>query len=268
VDDGGDRPALPAPLRALASNPAAGAVCSDFDGTLATIVTRPDDAVALPGVIEALAALAARYRVVAVVSGRPVAFLMDKLAGAGPGVRLYGVHGFEWAEGEVVRRHPEVEVWRRPAARVAAAAHAAFDGTDVGVEDKVATVAVHWRRAPEAGPKVLAFAGRWAAETGLVPQRGRQIVEFRPPVAVDKGSVVEELAHGCAAACFFGDDTGDLAAFAALDRLAATGTSTARVAVADAESPPELLGAADVVVPGPAEALALLQALAAAPRGG
>jgi trehalose 6-phosphate phosphatase len=268
VGDGGDRHVLPAALRTLASDPAAGAVCSDFDGTLATIVTRPEEAAPLPGVTDVLATLAARYRVVAVVSGRPVAFLMDRLAAAGPGVHLYGVHGFEWAEGDVVRRHPDLEVWREPAARLAAAAHAAFDGSPVGVEDKVATVAVHWRRAPEAGPEVLAFARRWAADTGLVAQRGRQIVEFRPPVAVDKGSVVAELAAGCTAACFFGDDTGDLAAFAALDRLAAAGTATARVAVADAESPPELIAAADVVVPGPGEAVALLRALAAGPGDG
>jgi trehalose 6-phosphate phosphatase len=267
VADAGGGPGLPRPLRALLVDPSASAVLTDYDGTLAPIVADPDHAEPLPGVAGALADLAARYAVVAVVSGRPVSFLMDRLAAAGPGLRLFGVHGFEWAEDGVVRRHPDVEVWRAPAERVARAARAAFAGTAVGVEDKGATVAVHWRRAPHAGADVLAFARRWAEDTALVAQVGRQIVEFRPPLSVDKGSVVEELASGCRAACFMGDDAGDLAAFVALDRLAASGTAVARVAVADAESPPELVAAADVVVPGPAEALALLRALAdAAPR--
>jgi trehalose 6-phosphate phosphatase len=91
-------------------------------------------------------------------------------------------------------------------------------------------------------------------------------VEFRPPVGIDKGSVVETLARGCAAACFAGDDAGDLAAFAALDRLAPDGTRTVRVAVTDEETPPELVAAADVIVRGPAEALDLFRALATRAR--
>jgi hypothetical protein len=46
--------------------------------------------------------------------------------------------------------------------------------------------------------------------------------------------------------------------------LRGEGVAVARVAVADIESPPELLSAADVVVHGPAEALTLLEALVAA----
>jgi trehalose 6-phosphate phosphatase len=91
-------------------------------------------------------------------------------------------------------------------------------------------------------------------------------VEFRPPVGIDKGSVVETLARGCAAACFAGDDAGDMAAFAALDRLGTDGTRAVRVAVTDEETPPELVAAADVIVRGPAEALDLFRALATRAR--
>ena len=60
-----------------------------------------------------------------------------------------------------------------------------------------------------------------------------------------------------------GDDRGDLDAFDALDRLAATDedVTVARVAVRSPESPSELLERADVVVEGPEGALSLLQAL-------
>ncbi|HEX4778629.1 MAG TPA: trehalose-phosphatase, partial [Acidimicrobiia bacterium] len=52
-------------------DPAHLAVISDFDGSLSQIVDAPDDAVALPAARDALAAVARRAGLVAVVSGRP-----------------------------------------------------------------------------------------------------------------------------------------------------------------------------------------------------
>jgi len=250
------------PLAALLEAPSASAVVTDFDGTLAPIVADPDVAAPLPEAPAVLGSLARRFAVVGVVSGRPASFLAERLAGAGPGVRLVGVYGLEWIEDGRLRHAPEAEAWRGPAAQVVEAARAAFAGEAVGVEDKGASVTVHWRRAPEAGPRARAFAQEWAARTGLVLQTGRRAVELRPPVGIDKGTAVAGLIAACRAACFMGDDAGDLAAFAALDRLAETGGRAVRVAVGDEESPPELITAADVVVQGPQEAVALLARLA------
>ncbi len=77
----------------------------------------------------------------------------------------------------------------------------------------------------------------------------------------------DELAVPLRAAAAFGDDIGDLPAFAALDELrtAAVRPLTAvRVAAVDAESPPAVAAAADLSVPGAAGAVALLRALAEA----
>ncbi len=250
------------PLAVLLEEPGTSAVLTDFDGTLAPIVADPAAAVPLPGAPAVLAALARRFGVVAVVSGRPAAFLAGRLAAAGPAVRLFGVYGLEWIEDGEVRLAPEAEPWRAAASEVVAAARREFAGEAVGIEDKGVSVTVHWRQSPAAGGRAVAFARVWSARTGLALQPGRRAVEFRPPVGIDKGAVVERLARGCRAACFAGDDAGDLAAFAALDRLAAEGTRTVRLAVADEESPPELVDAADMVVNGPAEALDVLAALA------
>jgi trehalose 6-phosphate phosphatase len=254
------------PLAVLLEAPAASAVLTDFDGTLAPIVADPTTAHPLPEAPGVLAALAQRFGVVAVVSGRPVSFLAQRLAAAGPAVHLFGLYGLEWVDGGTVRRAAEVEPWLESVAEVVAAARAKFADPGVGVEDKGASVTVHWRQAPEVGAEAEAFARHWAERTGLELQPGRMAVEFRPPVGIDKGVVVERLARGCAAACFAGDDAGDLAAFGALDRLGAAGTRTVRLAVADEETPPELIAAADVVVGGPAEALDLLAALATRAR--
>ncbi|MHB8682252.1 MAG: trehalose-phosphatase [Acidimicrobiales bacterium] len=249
------------PLAALLEAPASSAVLSDFDGTLAPIVPDPATARPLPEAAPLLRALAERFAVVAVVSGRPVDFLEEHLATAGPQVRLFGGYGVEWAEGGVRHVAAEVEPWRPVVAEVLAAAVAGAP-PGLGIEPKGWALTLHWRQSPEAGEWALAFARDQAARTGLHLQPGRLAVEFRPPVGLDKGTVVERLGRGCHAVCFAGDDAGDLAAFDALDRLHSEGTTAVRVAVADEESPPELVARADVVVNGPHEALALLGTLA------
>jgi trehalose 6-phosphate phosphatase len=254
------------PLAVLLDRPSASAVLTDFDGTLAPIVEDPTQAYPLPEAPGVLRSLAQSFAVVAVVSGRPVSFLTQRLAAAGPAVRLFGAYGLEWVEDGELHRAPAVEPWVGPVAEVVEAARAEFGEQGVGVEDKDISVTVHWRQAPDAGLRAWDFARHWSRRTGLMLQPGRMAVEFRPPVGIDKGSVVETLARGCAAACFAGDDAGDMAAFAALDRLGTDGTRAVRVAVTDEETPPELVAAADVIVRGPAEALDLFRALATRAR--
>ena len=135
---------------------------------------------------------------------------------------------------------------------------AAPDG--VGVERKGFSLTLHVRT----GQQHLEWARSWADATahttGLVVHGGRMSYELRPPIDVDKGSVITELVRGARAACFLGDDLGDLPAFDALDRLHADeGAHVLRVGVRSAEAPAELLERADLLVDGPPGALALLQ---------
>ena len=247
---------LPSLFAPFLSAPSRSAVLTDFDGTLAPIVDDPAAAVPLPGVVEVLGRLAGRFGVAGVVSGRPVAYLVDRL---GPALSLSGVYGLErWRQGQ---RQPveEVERWRPVlAATVSRAA------TELGpvVEDKGLSLTLHFRTCPQRGDELRAWAAAQAAEQGLAVHEARASVELHPPVDVDKGTEVEALAQGMDAACFIGDDLGDIAAFVALDRLATTGLHAVRVAVGSDEAPAELMERADWVVDGPVGALALLQALA------
>jgi trehalose 6-phosphate phosphatase len=241
--------------------PGRAGVLTDFDGTLAPIVPDPASATALPGARPTLARLAGRYALVAVISGRPVGYLVEQLGGV-PRLVLVGLYGFERLADGVVAEHPEVRRWRPVVARVAEEADRAAP-PGVLVERKGLSVTLHWRSAPAEGPGVAEWAARAAAASGLRADPGRRSVELRPPGAGDKGTVLAELADGLGAACFFGDDAGDLAAFAALRRLSERGVHTVSVAVDSDEAPAELLAGADVVVPGPPGVLELLEALAA-----
>jgi trehalose 6-phosphate phosphatase len=232
----------------------------DFDGTLAPIVADPGGARPLPEVFALLEELGARYALVAVISGRSIDFLLGAL-GRPNGVRLYGLYGLEWVGDEGELRVAEgAERWRDAVdAAVDRATREAPEG--VGVEPKGLALGLHWRNAPEHEPWVRDFAAEQAPQSGLTVQEGRMALELRPPVNMDKGMVIEQLAPGHQAAAGFGDDLGDLPAFAALHRLGATGMEATCVAVVDGESPPEVAAAADLVVDGPIGAVALLRLL-------
>jgi trehalose 6-phosphate phosphatase len=247
--------ALPDILLPLARNPTHSALCLDFDGTLAAIVTDPVGARPWPGVPELLVRLAARFAVVAVISGRPTGFLHDVL-GSPPGVALIGLYGL----GQI---GPDARPW---VSVIAEAARRAQADAPVGVyvEPKGLTVTLHWRNAPEAESWVSAFAADEARRCGLKLYPGRMSLELRPPLEVDKGTVVRALVQGMQAVAVFGDDLGDLPAFEAVGALAAQGVAVARIAVVDAGSDERVAAGADLVVAGPEGALAVLDQLARA----
>jgi len=251
-------------LDAFRSDPGHAAVVTDFDGTLSPIVDDPASARPLGGVVDVLHALAARYRRVAVVSGRPVAFLRERLElDARPPTSLFvsGLYGIEWLEGGESRVHETALAYLPIVAEAAARAEEAAPA-GVHVERKGYSVTIHVRNAPDEVDWARSWSEATAATTGLVVHGGRMSFELRPPIEVDKGSVVDDLVAGAGAACFLGDDLGDLPAFDALDRLrAATGAVTVRIGVRSPEAPAELLERADVIVDGPAGSLELLRSL-------
>jgi len=253
---GGDLFAVLAPMR---DAPDRSGVFSDFDGTLALIVAEPGDAVPLPGAVAVLDALASRYARVGIVSGRPVGFLQPTF---GPDVALVGIYGLERVIGRQRQDHPSAGVWREVIDDVVAQS-AATAPEGMRMEAKGLSVTVHYRERPDRADEVRAWAEGQAARTGLEVRAAKMSFELHPPIPVDKGSTLLELAEGLSAVIFIGDDVGDLPAFDALDELAAAGVVTVRVAVRSPESSPELLDRADLVVDGPTGALAVLEALAA-----
>ncbi|MGH9274105.1 MAG: trehalose-phosphatase [Acidimicrobiales bacterium] len=249
--------AVAAALHALRQDPARSAILVDFDGTLAPIVEDPEAAVPLPGIVDALDALRSRFGVVAVVSGRPVSYLQRHLSGD---LVLVGLYGLERVRDRRLELHPEVAGWRSVVAEVVEAARRELpDG--VGVEDKGLSLTLHVRPRPDLAEIAQQWATAAAVRSGLHVRRARMSAELHPPVAADKGTVTAELIAGLAAACFVGDDVGDLPAFAALDAFAAEGRVAVRVVVTSNEATPELLASADALLDGPPAVLEFLTAL-------
>jgi trehalose 6-phosphate phosphatase len=234
---------LLAPLR---DAPDRSALVFDVDGTLAPIVARPELADVPAETRAELARLAARYLLVACLSGRSgeeARRLVDV-----EGVRYVGNHGLE-LDSEARRLAPRIAEFRRAIGRP--------------VEDKGLTLAYHFREEPDeeaARTELQAVADRARSE-GLIARWGRKVLEIRPPVDADKGTALETLLResGAARALYAGDDTTDLDAFRGLGNAGLE--HAVRVAISSSEAPAELLQAADLVLAGPGELGRLLARL-------
>ncbi len=196
----------------------------DVDGTLIEFSEDPAGVHLLPQVREAIGVLSDRLGgAVALVSGRPLSQL-DALFAP---LRLpaAGLHGHELRSDVAARSDmPAAEDttdWLHSLHQ--RAAHMAQSHPGVLVEDKGASMALHWRAAPQAGEAVLAFAQDHIAHLpGYRLQPGDHVVEFVPQGS-DKGVAVEQLMQRAPfrgrVPVFVGDDLTDEYGFLAAQRL-------------------------------------------------
>jgi trehalose-phosphatase len=196
----------------------------DVDGTLAPIVSRPEDAAVAPATRAVLERLVAMPDVhVILVSGR-AASDAHGIVGV-RGVWTVGNHGFE-----VVSPNGELETDPDLADQSAAIAQAARElepivaaVTGAKLENKRWTLSVHYRLAArDAVPPLRAEVERVALGLRLRMTDGKEIVEVRPVAKIDKGTAVVmmgERLHAFengASILFAGDDRTDEDAFRSL----------------------------------------------------
>ncbi|MBV9932124.1 MAG: trehalose-phosphatase [Alphaproteobacteria bacterium] len=195
----------------------------DFDGTLVALADTPGD-ISVPSQLpKLLGRLAARLGGrLAILTGRALADLDSHLGCAD--LAGAGSHGLELRPAPGTRRVAPPP----PGLAAARAALAAFAAAAPGllVEDKPAGVALHYRLAPARETEALALADRVAARTGLAVQRGKMVVELRPPGA-DKGDALRVLMaeppFAGARPVVVGDDLTDEHAFRAAAALGGFG---------------------------------------------
>ncbi|HEX2012617.1 MAG TPA: trehalose-phosphatase [Roseateles sp.] len=179
----------------------------DFDGTLAPIVARPDDAHAPIAVQRRLADLA-RQCPVAVITGRSVADARPRL-GFEPTYLIgnHGAEGLAWrSDGLALGQLREQLLQQAPALQAAG----------VQLEDKGLSLALHYRLARDRNAAQGLIAELLdGLPSELVSFGGKCVVNVVQRAAPDKGVAVETLLHhsGCTTVLFVGDDVNDEAVF-------------------------------------------------------
>lgn len=245
---------------------------TDIDGTISPYAPTPAEATIADETRDALRRLAQELTLVGVITGR-AAEAGEHLVGL-PELIYVGNHGTE-------RRH-HGQVWHHPgalatSAQVTAALNEIVAGArDQGlteglvVEDKKLSGSIHYRLTadPKKAQEILLPLAEAAAKSHeLVVTEGRLIVELRPPLAVNKGTAVADLAreHHLRGLIFLGDDLTDVDGFRTLRELRGSGEiDTLAVAAVTKETAAEVLNSSDVTVDGVSGCVALLAQLATA----
>jgi trehalose 6-phosphate phosphatase len=218
-------PMTPAMARRLAGSPLL--VLLDVDGTLAPLAPRPDLAVVPDSARRVVSALTESPNVhVAIISGR-AANDARRIVGVDR-AWIIGNHGMEVASpngGSVVVRDDVAAYAERIAVAVAHCRALADANPGVIVEDKHWSLSVHYRLAERRTvPMVSSGVDAIARDLGLRVMPGKELLEVRPPLDVDKGTASLELAGslgalgGAGSILCAGDDLSDEDAFHALRR--------------------------------------------------
>jgi trehalose 6-phosphate phosphatase len=175
----------------------------DFDGTLAPIVTDRDAARMRPRTARLFRELCAMFPC-AVISGRSRDDVARRL-GSVPVRYVVGDHGADAGTARAEYHDQMVDV-------VEDLRQALVGLPGVEIENKVASVAVHYRRAPDAGAareRIEAALVSSAPRVRLIP--GKFVVNVVPRLAPHKGDAFRQLvrSEGAEQALYVGDDDTD-----------------------------------------------------------
>ena len=238
-------------------------IVMDFDGTLSDIVPTPDGALVEPRSARALRRLVGRFPLVAVLSGRGVSDLAERVGV--PGVVYVGNHGAEYIVDGVYRVAGDVDRDATGIPDILAYLKAALNEPGILYEDKGFSASVHFRQAadlkstarilreslPDA-PGIERFDTFW----------GKRVLEIRPRRSMNKGDAIVSLVqeYHLDALMFVGDDTTDIDAMSKMRSM--VGVRGLTVAVRSRETPSALLAYASHAVDCVGEVAELLEMLA------
>lgn len=238
----------------------------DIDGTLSPIAPTSEQAQLYPGVTSLLEK-AREQAHIAIMTGRAIE------DGAGKvnvdGITYIGTHGLEWSDGLP---------WLHPVHIAPGALDYAEAGTylldlvekrlaelpGVRVQRKRVGGSIHYRLSADHGQtrqKLLELLEEPARQIKMSLSEGKQIVEIRAPLAIDKGLALRQFAQrfSLRSLVFAGDDRTDLDAIIEIGRLRQKGLAALAIVVRHVDTLPDLLQYADVVVDGVPEMVELLR---------
>jgi trehalose 6-phosphate phosphatase len=229
----------------------------DIDGTLSPIAPTPGEARLYPGVAETLERLK-KHAHIAILTGRAVengAALVNV-----EGLTYIGTHGAEWSEGLPTNHHVQISnealAYIKPGQELLDLAEkrlAHLPG--VFVERKRLGGSVHYRLSPapeSARQKILDALQEPARVAHFLLSEGKRVVDLKPAIPLNKGKALRSFVRrfSLKGVLFAGDDRTDLDAVLEIARLKQEGVQAVAIVVQAADTLPDLLEHADIVVQG------------------
>ena len=227
------------------------AIFTDFDGTLVEIAPTPDGVAPPPRLAEDLARLAAALNgALAIVTGRRIADIDHYLAPAT--LPVAGSHGAERRRVDGSLEPADDQLLTAAAEMARMLAPLALQHRGLLIEAKPATVALHYRQAPELAELCLTAATNLATRySEFMVMKGKMVLELRPR-RFGKGEAVRafmaEAPFRGRLPIFLGDDATDEDAFVAVQALGGVGVkigagqSVARMRIPDVPRVRRFLG--------------------------
>lgn len=220
-------------------------VVTDYDGTIAPIVSDPADAQPVPEVVEQLGALVPLVRCVAVLSARDEKSLRSFLPVAG--VLLIGEKG-------IGALTPDENERLRDFTERAAAAVGRWPG--VVIEAKPASLSIHFRSQPEVAAELKQVLANLIAGSGLMMAANRLVFDVQSPRGTKVRTMCRLIREMQPAGVLYAGDSRDDARVHRC--LKANPVETLCIGLKSTEMPARLFKNADLILDGPLEMAALL----------
>jgi len=225
-------------------------IITDIDGTISKIAPTPDEAVVEPLIKDSISKLVKRFKLVAVVSGRSVEDAQRMLDI--DGILYVGNHGLEYLkdgkryiEPDVVKILPQL---KKATEKIQNGDICRIPG--ILLEEKGVCFSIHYRQCEDSEKtrKIILDCLKKLEQKDLKVTEGRKLVELRPPIAFNKGSILEKIVsdNNLKKVIYLGDDITDVDAFDKIKELVSLNkVDGAAIAVKSMEVPPYVMDHAD-----------------------
>ena len=190
-----------------------------MDGTISPIPRDFLETPVPPPTLPQLTLLASQLDLLAVISGRKAGALREIINISG--VEYIGHYGMEWWENGQAVLHPDVTASLFDMRAVAAELESLRSIDGVIIQDKLATISVHYNTAQQpstAKLQILDFLEKSPHIKNLRLMDEKTNIGIVPRLDIDKGTAVTRLIqqYNLRGAIYLGDDIGDLPAFRAI----------------------------------------------------
>ena len=223
------------------------AIITDIDGTISKIVLDPDEATISQIMKATLKKLVNKFQLVGIVTGRNVRNAKEMLEVEG--LLYIGSHGLEYLKDDEIYIEPEVEEYLPLIQKVAQniqTEEELYNIKNILFQEKGLCFTVHYRKCEDPEGTHRKILGAIKEMEGLEKFKiteGRKVVEIRPKIGHDKGTILEKLLFENAfeKIIYLGDDVTDVDAFNKLKELKGEGKVNGVGIVVVSEEVPEFV---------------------------